>query len=404
VLADPSNVATTLRFAELAVLLGDLDAAIGAYERALHDDPGLVPVYVELGALHLRLGAYSEARAYLDAALDSPDLTDELRLRVISYIAEIDRTFLAYQFSFYLHGGLRYQSNASAGPRTSAVRTQGENVVLGSIFAQKPDANWFSLAAGSYIYEFHNQRSDTIEANFLTYYAHQFRLQRLNVGALELQIGPRFGVSPEYADGGSIRYYGIVNGVMLGDRPYFSTWGGGISTRYEPAPGAIVEGQVEFRNRRFYDSIHYPTASEQSGKLLSSGVRLSGNIDDRVGWAASGVYEHNHADMAHHSYRGLSLDIAFPIVFEMAIAGATREWVFTPYGGYSYTSYGAPDPTIDPMITRADRDWRVGASVDARFSQKSWVRLDVHFSDRTSNLVNFTMRNLSVSLGPAMRF
>jgi tetratricopeptide (TPR) repeat protein len=398
-LAKPADIEIILRFAALAVRLRDYESAIGAYERLLYFDPNYMPAKAELGALYFRLRSYRAARAYFADVVAAPNADDELKSRAEEYIAEIDKRLSPDLFRFYWHAGVRHQSNASAGP----AQITGDPS-LSSLFAQRPDWNAFGIANVTYVHDFQNQRGDTFEAALSTYYAQQFELKRFNVGAAEIQAGPRFGLFTEYMDGLSIRGYGIATGVLLGDRPYYSSLGGGVAVRYLSLEDSIIEGAFEYRDRNFYNSVNYPLAAEQTGTLLAYGLGSTGKFTDNLGWFVRGVIEQNRADTAYSAYQRWSVDVGLPITFPVRVAGKVHHWVFTPYAGYSETDYDAPNPSIDPLVTREDREWRVGASLDAVLIKNAGLRVQVHYNDNQSNLTNFTYKNLAVSFGPMGRF
>src|SRR6478672_11635111 len=62
---------TLLRYARLAVQVGDLEAAVSAYERFLMIDADQPRVRYELGVLYYRLRSYEAARAYFESARTS---------------------------------------------------------------------------------------------------------------------------------------------------------------------------------------------------------------------------------------------------------------------------------------------------------------------------------------------
>lgn len=408
VLANPADVNATVRFAELASQLGDYEAAIGAYERLLFFYPGLANAKIELGVLYFRLGSYAASKSYFEAALEAEDLADEYRSRIDAYIAEIDRRLSPTRFTLYLHSGVRYQTNATAGPGSSIVRIGGSDAVLDSIFAKQEDWNWFGLAAANYTHDFGNQRGDAFEATLGGYYSRQFELHRFNLGAVELQAGPRLALFPEHIDGYSVKYYGIGNAVSLADKLYYWTYGGGVTLRYQPGPVSNFDGTVEsgaeYRNRKFYDSANFPASSGQTGELFVYFLTATGKVTPNLNWQFRAAYEHNSADLSHHSYRRISIDAGFPYTFTVPVAGASRRWVFTPYGGFSRTEYRSPDPAVDPGVTREDEEWRTGATLDAEIVKNAGIRVNVNFSSIRSNIINYTTDNFSVLFGPAARF
>lgn len=78
-LKEPGNLDTVFKYASLATKVGDLEGAVGAYEGMLILDPDLPRVRLELGILYFRLKSYDVARTNLEAALQSPKLSPEVR-------------------------------------------------------------------------------------------------------------------------------------------------------------------------------------------------------------------------------------------------------------------------------------------------------------------------------------
>ena len=112
VFADPGNLDKTFRFAELAVQIGNFEAAISALERMLLINPNLPRVWLELGVLYFRPGSYQVAKTYLDRAVEGENVPDEVRQRVETFLAEIEKRLSRHQFSGSVFGGIRYQSPA----------------------------------------------------------------------------------------------------------------------------------------------------------------------------------------------------------------------------------------------------------------------------------------------------
>jgi uncharacterized protein HemY len=78
-LAQSGNLDVVFKFAALATKTGDLEGAIAAMEGMLLIDPDLPRVQLELGILYYRLKSYEVARTYLEAALQSPALSADVR-------------------------------------------------------------------------------------------------------------------------------------------------------------------------------------------------------------------------------------------------------------------------------------------------------------------------------------
>ena len=403
VLRDPTNVQLTLQYARLAKDSGDYEAAISAYERLLLYNPALPEVKYEVGVLYFLLESYPAARSYFEAVAATPNISSNLRTSATDYLKEIDRRLLPNRFAAYFHTGLRHQSNANAGSSAGLVRFGGQDVALASAFARKSDWNAYALTSLYFEHDL-GDRGDTFEIGLGGYYARQFQIKEVNLGAVELQVGPRFLFLPEYVPGTTAKIYGIANDISLGDRPYFRTFGGGISIRSKLNPVTIVETSVEYRDRKFYDSVNYPTAGEQTGELFTYSFAGSGLVFGPVRWLARVSYDWNQSGFTFWSYQRPSVELGMPLTFNLNWFGASRLGVFTPYIGGSFTDFEIPNPLYDPNVTRRDRMWYLGTTLEANVVGQASLRLNVHYLSNDSNIVNFTYRNLAVSFGPSFRY
>ena len=112
---DPGDLDLTFRFAEVAVQIGNYEAAISVLERMLLYNPNLPRVRLELGVLYFRLGSYALARAYLTRAIEGADVPDDVRQRVEVFLAEIEKRLSPSQFSGSVYGGYRYPDERQLG-------------------------------------------------------------------------------------------------------------------------------------------------------------------------------------------------------------------------------------------------------------------------------------------------
>jgi hypothetical protein len=401
-LKEPQNLDITFRFAELAGQRGDYEAAIGALERMLFYNRELPRVKAELGALYFRLGSYEMARNYFLQVIATPGVPGDVRAKVDGFLAEIARRESPVQTSVFVWMGARYQTNANAGPDSALVRVLGQDAVLAGQFTKQPDWNSFIMAVAGFSYDLGNQRGDTIEAGIVGYYSKQFIAEQFDLGVFEVQVGPRFAILPERISGASLKVYGIANTVLLGGPQYFNTVGAGVSARFNAGAFAVVEPSFEYRQRDFFNSANYPTAALQTGHLMTTAIAAEG-ATVWTKWVVRGAFDRNDAQTDFNSYDRWSVDAGIPIEFTAQLFGP-RQFVVTPTGGFSWAHYVAPDPLVDPFVVRVDREWRVGAIVDAQIYQNIGVRTQVQYQKVNSNIPNFDLDNFSVSFGPTLRF
>jgi Tetratricopeptide repeat len=402
-LVRPNDLDVTFKYSEVAIRLGDLEAAIGALERILFYNPNLPRVRAELGVLYFRLGSYEQARSYFQSAVASQDTPAEVRTRVDGFLREIDRRASVNQFTFFAQTGLRHQTNANAGPGSSVVKALGQDAVLSSQFRKKGDWNWFAVSTARHVYDFENQRGDTWESNLTGYYSRQFKLTTLNLGLAELDTGPRLAIGE--GTGVSIRPYALGNYISLDDRGYGRTGGGGVSLAL-PVASILLSPGVEYRARSFTNSQNYPNARDQRGNQLIGYVNASGPISfvNGLRWQAKAGTTLNSAREKYYSYNQATFDVSLPYEFEGPAFGRTRKWTISPYGGFTTARYKEPNPLVDPNIKRYDREWRVGTMIDAPIFENGGFSAQVQYSKTLSNIRNYRLNNFTVAFGPTVRF
>ena len=404
-LVKPNDLDTAFRFSEIETKLGDYEAAIGALERMLFYNPNLPRVKLELGLLYFRLRSYEMARSYFTAAIAAPDTPQDVRDQVAKFLTAIDRGVSDNQFSVFAQIGMRHQSNANAGPDSQVVRALGQDAVLSSQFKRAPDWNAFGIVTAHHFYDFDNQRGDGWESDLTTYYARQFKVHRLDLGLLELTTGPRLALGT--GTGASIHPYVLANYVTLGDRPYLGTLGAGLSTRFQLPFGITLDPGVEYRDRNYRNSTNYENATLQDGHQFIGYLTGSGPLPILAGlsWQGRLAAAKDTASYRPYAYDDFSAEFSLPYSFTApAFAQTERAWTVAPFLGFSFTPYDQPDPVVDPSVTRLDRQWRAGATLDMVFFQNFGFALQVQYLSTMSTVSNYRTRDLIVSGGPTIRF
>ncbi len=404
-LVKPNDLDAAFQYAEIETKLGDYEAAIGALERMLFYNPNLPRVKLELGALYFRLRSYEMARSYFNAAIASADTPQDVREEVATFIAAIDRAVAENQFAMFAQIGLRSQSNANAGPNSPIVQALGQNATLSSQFQRTPDWNAFALTTVLHFYDFGDQRGDGWESDLTAYDARQFKVARVNLALIEASTGPRLGLGDS---GVSIHPYVLGNAVTLGDAVYLGTVGGGASLRLQLPAAIEIDPGAEYRDRRFANSGDYPTSTLQNGNQWIGYALGSGPLPMIAGlsWQARFAYTHDIAvDYTPYSYNDVSADLSLPYAFAPpAFAHSGANWTFAPFLGYSHTLYGAPDPIVNPVVTRLDQQWRVGATLDMIFYKNIGFAVQAEYLQTQSTVPNYSTRDFMVSGGPTVRF
>jgi hypothetical protein len=293
---------------------------------------------------------------------------------------------------------MRYQTNANLGPDGLMVRALGQDAILGKQFGKHPDWNYFQTVSAYYAYKM-NLRGDAIEVTFQGLNSTQVKFDQFNLGLIEVTVGQRVAVGQN----ASFKYYGIGDQVWLGGANYFNAIGGGLSARTTIGSLGIVEAYIEDRHRTFFNSLNYPTASQQTSDLITAAITTDLAFG-RLHWATRVGYDESRAIFNYNSYKRYSIDVAFPFAFELQLFGTPHQFVFAPTAGYSRADYAAPDPLLDRKIIRHDNEQRYGAIFDAQIIDNIGVRTEVQYYKIGSSLPNYTTSNFSVAVGPTVRF
>lgn len=393
----PANLDNTVKYATGITKAGDIESAISTYEQLLFYNPNLSRLRFELGVLYYRLKSYEMARGYFQSALTMRDMSDNLRQLAEQYITDINRKLQPDQFSGFAQTGVRYQTNASAGPGQQVLLASGRT--FDNSFLARPDWNWFGTFVVNYTHDFENQRGDTFEASLLGYDAQQFTQHDFDVGLLELRAGPRFGLGGDDLNRVSFKPYVVANGALLADAPYNAGIGGG-ATIHATLGDIAFDPYVEVVQENYRNSGLYPLASQLTGPVTTVALQASGPIYTGLSWQGRLGYDQADAAYEPYSYDRYSADMWLPWNFLLC----NRTWTLIPTVGVSRWVYLAPDPTIDPTLAQRTLEWRAGVALNIPIHDQFSLALLVQYHAYVSNLPIFTMNDLAISIGPTLRF
>jgi tetratricopeptide (TPR) repeat protein len=414
-MADPQNLDKTFAFADLAAKKGDLEGAISALERMLFINPDLPRVKLELGVLYFRLGSYETARAYLQGALEAPNVPQPVQDRARSFLNEIDRQASVHRFTGSLYGGMRVQSNAATAASTGTINVGGNvaNIPISAATgAKRGDFNLFGAASTKYTYDFQDQNQDTFEVTGSFYGARQQTLSAFNLTYLELTAGPRFPVPTSWLwDGGtlSLRPYAIYDYLDLHDDYYYRAPGAGFEFLSQARPGTTVQLNFEVRDKHFKNTALLPLASNQTGREMLARGQITQAITDQLAALLAGTYSvldaqgdtFAPADQGYHYYDyTLGLSYSFDAPWTLS----ELPWNLTATGTRAFYIYRQPDPTIDPVDTRFDRDWRFAVVFSVPLADDWTVITTLGRTIRKSVIDTYEFNNNYASIGVSWRF
>ena len=395
-LKTPGDRALNARFVEVALQRKDYEAAIGALDRLSFYNPNDAALQLQIGELYQTIGSYVVARSYYESAADLSTPGSPTAARAQTLLAGADRLTRPKPWSLFAQAGLRYQTNATAGP-------DDDSLGLPATAKEQDDWNAFGVALLSYDGQL-GDTAATLEANLTTYYAEQFDVDRLDLGFAELNVGPRVPLGGAFP-GVSVKPYAVVGGTIVADDKYLRTLGGGMTTRFHVTDTTTIEPYVELRDRLFYNSSDYPDAADQDGILATYAIYSAGTLGQRMSWVARVGYNRVNADDNDNSYDQPFAELAWRFRFDPFGTGEQqRDWSVTPYASINWKDYDGPDPKVDPVKAREEFEWRVGTRLEAPATEHVGLGVQLQYSRTNANLKVFDHDNLQVSVGPTVRF
>jgi tetratricopeptide (TPR) repeat protein len=406
-MADPQSLDKTFTFAELAARKGDLEGAVSALERMLFVNPDLPRVKLELGVLYFRLGSYETARAYLQSALDTPDVPQAVRERADTFLSEIDRRASVNRLTGSLFGGLRVQSNANAAPSGTSVMANGLASNLSSNFTKKGDFNLFAAGSMKDVYDFQDQNRDTMEATLSAYSARQQSQTLFNLSFFELTVGPRIPVPSDWLwrDGSlNMRLYAIYDYVDLHDDPYYRAPGAGYELLSQIVPGTVLQTNFEARDKHYQNSGILPLNNEQTGVELLGRAQVIQAINDQLAALFGATFSADNAQIASQAYHYYDYSAGLTWSFDAPFRLTELPWSLTGTATRAFYVYDRPDPSVDPFDTRFDRDWRFAAVSTIPLDTDWSVVTTIGRTIRQSSISNYQFGNDYASIGVSWRF
>jgi tetratricopeptide (TPR) repeat protein len=404
-LLNPSDRDINRRLIDIALELGDYDAAIGAVERLIYYEPENVELQLEAGRLYYEIKSYVVARSYLEAALAIPSASPAQQKEATNLLGQITEDERPSPWGFFGQVGARYQTNANIGPAFLDPNTEPWPV-------EEPAPDWNAFGLGTLVYS-DGDENFRMEATLSTYYADQVEIDRLDLGFAELVIGPRF-----INDSGSLSFrpYGIGQGFLLGSDPYQTAYGGGATARLTIDDGWWFEPQVEYKRRDFYISDDYPDATLQTGDFYTVAVNGAGQFSEDFRWRSRVAYYDNvvhepfidvNGDPAESTYYGYTqyyASLSVRIGFEMFDMPG---WALQPFASASLTNYKgiAPPEVFSAFDTiREDFQWNAGATLEIPVYENFGLNIQVQYTDNDSNLSRYRYENLQIMSGPTVQF
>ncbi|MDP2374555.1 tetratricopeptide repeat protein [Reyranella sp.] len=403
-LRKPADPPTLLRYAELAVQIGNLEGAISALERLLLIDDDQPKIKLELGVLYYRLGSYEAARGYLESARSSSRASAETKERTDQFLKEIDSKSSKSQFSGDLLFGIGYSTNANTGP-AGAIQSFGATVVPTPTVSGRPDFNVIGAGTLRHRYDLGRQDDGTLESDLAFYGSRQFQVSEANVYLFDFTTGPR--TSP-FEDGllsdMTVKPFFTGRYVSVNNQPSYWAWGAGMEATTPLGPQINSALTVFGRRRAFLNNPDAPFNDLSSGNEAVAVLDFRVELTSYMTLSLNSAFTRFIADADFESYTEFGVGGAMQVRFTDPLGINGRTWSATASGSTTQAAYDAPDPTVNPFIARNQFDVNLGFVLLVPLTDRLTLVGQTNYTRRTASLSNYAYDAFTTLVGIGWRF
>lgn len=398
--ADPGNPALLAAFANIASRIGNYEAAIGALEAILLQNPGLNRVRVELGVMYFRVAAYDVSRFHLERALASGTLPADAEARARSFLSANEGRLDGTNVSGYLSAGLRYDTNplmvSDKDTLSLAIAPWGDTELPGNASVEDDFAGFLQ---GSFLWreELGNQWGETWDTTGFTYWRWQFELDEVDVGYLRLTTGPRLAVLPGQVDNAFVRPY-LQADVTLVQHDFSNTTGGGgvtLSKRFGTWLTATLDGNARWRE----------ADQGASDAFIGSGTgKLSMALNEDILLSFGGAYERTEAEADYRSRERITGFVDLNVRYDAPWNLTDYPWEFALHGEISSVFYDEPHPSVSLDKKRDDTNSRLVVRNTVGLSASWFIFAEGGLYRNRSPINNYEVENEYIAVGATWRF
>ncbi|WP_422019032.1 tetratricopeptide repeat protein [Roseibium sp.] len=398
----PADLDIAFEYATVSVMVGDYEAAISTFERMLIFAPNLPRVKLELGVLYYRLGSFETARYYFQSTLETPNVPDEVRQRVETYLSAIASKQQPTQFRADVIIGARYQSNANAAPGGRRVTLNGRDFILDDTATGQADINAFVAGRAYGSYDLGTQ-GDLIETD-VVFYAARFADQvRLDTGLAEITLGPSFNMARFNFDDVQLGIYGVASGVRLNHANYNGALGVGTRLVARPDIQTEINAKLEWRQRWFNDTSEYPTVSDRNGYFVQFASKISRQLTKGLQMRVLALADFEETRIKSQQSWEAGGGVGATYQFASPVKQLPHLWSIDLEAGYIYRAYDEPDPLVNAAVKQRDHEgWlRAALNVPLKYNVSAGLVGEVRRQNSNYDLSSYSNVSAMFSLRKA---
>jgi hypothetical protein len=405
----PLDYETTYTYVDAAVAARDYEGAIAALERLLTYNPQLSRAEYELGVLYFRLRSYEQAVIHFEQALNDPSLDPALGRRIEGFLPEARKQLQRSRFTGVFQLVYRYNSNVAGVPGSSIMRSFGFDVPMIRPYNGKGDSSVFLLGDVSHVYDFENGRGDQWETRASGYLSRNFNVTSLDVALGDVNTGPRLALGLDSLPGWTVRPFAAAGGTLLGGNRFMTSAGGGLSLGIPVTPFVSLDAAFEGRSISVANPYGafgaLPNQSTlSSGALWLGSLAANWSVSDTITFSGRAFYGYNAASGGGVSSNQYGLAASLKVEYAAPVEWIGMNWSVTPFIRLVAVDFARPDFTVDPWITRRDRQFVGGLQFDMPVTSMVGVSATAQYVHYGSNIQNYDATSWSFLIGPTVRF
>ncbi|HVT50497.1 MAG TPA: tetratricopeptide repeat protein [Dongiaceae bacterium] len=404
VLKDPGNLEKNLTYANALVKSGDLEGAVAVLERLVLLFPERAELHLTLGKLYQRLNSDAAAAQAFDSAIAAPVTTPQIKQEAEELRARALKRTANSQLSGSIYAGMQYQTNATAGPDSHHVWSDGALVDRPHHGGPDDDFSGIFGFGLSHKWDFGLQDGMALESRISGFGQLYDENSRLDTGRIAGQVGLGFAPFPQTTS--ALRLTPRVNFEAATTDGEFLEGGGG------PGLGVTYAFSDTLGLEFGYDAIyrHYGHISALGSTEQYSGFEQNGIIT--VTWlAAPGTtlvasIGGRDADTRRDflDYTGAQGSLGLYQTYGSPIAALPQDWLVGLSAGYEHRWYDSPDDSLNPDRSRHDSIWQFDAVNTIPLSASWSLSQQVEYLMDDSNLRNYSYDNFTVALSARWQF
>ena len=387
IIEDPTNLQNLFNYANLSILVGDLEAAIGVFEQMLIYKPDLPRIKLELGVLYFRLGAFASAKQYLDD-VENYNPPKEVKEKVKTFLEQIENETKLFKTQSVLSLGMGISSNANAGLDNDVVTVVGDLGAIDLNISNKPKSDlYYTSAFSSQItQDLRHPRGDTI--NYVVSLSRQVYRDFSNFDSSTgvFSMNRKFNMLDDDK-------LGLTNQTFTPSLTAFKVLLQGSellrSHRAEIDWKATLRDSGTFGLNVYLDERDFIGSQNKTGDFLGVGLSRS------IVFPKSGVFL-SYKTNFEHFYATSPIETYIKRTFDISTRKALNSTTFASTNiGYAYKDYEEKDPFLG---LRSDKgiNLRVGLT---KIIDLCWnADVGVSFSTNKSTIGLFARSNEGISV------